>query len=143
MIFGDSFRLIQIIRAEPERFERELIQLITILSKEKETSKRIEILFDMLKYLFSVRKDAKRFHRKEVFKPLEADYMTYLEELELEYELRGMEKGIEQGLEKGKLEGKIEAKLETARNLKVEGFDLAFIQKITGLSEEQLREAGI
>ncbi len=124
-------RLIQIIRAEPERFERELIQLLTILSKEKETSKRIEILFDMLKYIFSVRKDAKRFHRKEVFKPLEADYMTYLEELEAEYELRGLEKG------------KIDGRLETARNLKVEGFDLTFIQKVTGLTEEQLREAGI
>jgi hypothetical protein len=43
----------------------------------------------MLKKLFSVREDAKRFHRKEIFKPLEADYMTYLEELELEYELNG------------------------------------------------------
>ena len=61
--------------------------------------------------------------------------MTYLEELEAEYELRG--------LEKGKFEGKIEAKLETARNLKVEGFDLTFIQKITGLTQEQLSEAGI
>ncbi len=61
--------------------------------------------------------------------------MTYLEELQLEYELRGMEKG--------KLYGKIEAKLETARNLKAEGFDFAFIQKVTGLTEEQLREAGI
>ena len=132
-------RLIQIIRAEPERFERELIQLITILSKEKQTSKRIEILFDMLKYLFSVRKDAKRFHRKENFKPLEADYMTYLEELQLEYELRGMEKGKLEW----KLEGKIEAKLETARNLKAEGLDLTFIQKITGLTQEQLSEAGI
>ncbi len=136
-------RLIQMIRAEPERFERELIQLITILSQEKETSKRIEILFDMLKYLFSVRKDAKRFHRKEVFKPLEEEYMTYLEELQLEYELRGMEKGIEQGLEKGMEKGKIDGRLETARNLKVEGFDLSFIQKITGLTEEQLRGAGI
>ncbi len=143
MIFGIHSGLIQIIRAEPERFERELIQLLTILSKEKETSKRIEILFDMLKYIFSVRKDAKRFHRKEVFKPLEADYMTYLEELQLEYELRGMEKGKLEGKLEGKFEGKIEAKLETARNLKAEGFDFAFIQKVTGLTEEQLRGAGI
>ena len=87
MIIRFNTGLIQIIRAEPERFEKELIQFISILSQEKQTSKRIEILFDMLKYLFSVRNDAKRFHRKEIFKPLEADYMTYLEELELEYEL--------------------------------------------------------
>ena len=42
-------RLIQMIRAEPERFEKELIHLFTILSKEKEASKRIEIFFDMVK----------------------------------------------------------------------------------------------
>lgn len=132
-------RLIQVIRAEPERFEGELIQLISILSQEKEASKRIEILFDMLKYIFSVRKDAKRFHRKEIFKPLEADYMTYLEELQLEYELRGMERGIEKGIERGKIDGR----LETARNLKAEGFDLSLIQKVTGLTEEQLRGTGI
>ncbi len=85
-------RLIQMIRAEPERFEKELIHLFTILSKENEASKRIEIFFGMVKYIFSVRKDAKRFNRKEIYKPLEAEYMTYLEELEAEYEMRGLEK---------------------------------------------------
>jgi predicted transposase/invertase (TIGR01784 family) len=128
-------RLIQMIRAEPERFEKELIHLFTILSKEKDSSKRIEIFFDMVKYIFSVRKDAKRFNRKEIYKPLEAEYMTYLEELEAEYEMRGLEKGIQKGIQKGKL--------ETARNLQAEGFELSLIKKITGLTEEEIKGAGI
>ena len=119
------------IRAEPEMFEKELIHLFIILSKEKEASKRIEIFFDMVKYIFSVRKDAKRFNRKEIYKPLEAEYMTYLEELEAEYEMRGLEKGIQKG------------KLETARNLQAEGFELSLIKKITGLTEEEIRGEGI
>ena len=60
----------------------------------------------MMKYIFSTRKDAERFNRKEIYKSLETEYMTLLEKLE----------------EKGKIEGK----LETARNLKAEGIDIAF-----------------
>ena len=77
----------------------------------------------MMKYIFSIRKDAERFNRKEIYKSLETEYMTLLEKLE----------------EKGKIEGKI----ETARNLKAEGIDIAIILKTTGLTEEQLKEAGI
>ena len=111
----------------------------SLLSKEKEESKRIEILLDMMKYIFSTRKDAERYNRKEIYESLETEYMTLLEKLEEKGELRGMEKGkIE-----GKLEGKIEGKIETARNLKAEGIDIAIIRKTTGLTEEQLKEAGI
>ena len=81
----------------------------------------------MMKYIFSTRKDAERFNRKEIYKSMEAEYMTLLEKLE----------------EKGKMEGIIEGKIETARNLKAEGIDIAIIQKTTGLTEEQLKEAGI
>ena len=77
----------------------------------------------MMKYIFSTRKDAERFNRKEIYKSMEPEYMTLLEKLE----------------EKGKIEGKI----ETARNLKAEGIDIAIILKTTGLTEEQLKEAGI
>ena len=120
-------RLIQIIREEPNRFEEQLIQLFILLSKEKKESKRIEILLDMMKYIFSTRKDAERFNRKEIYKSLETEYMTLLEKLE----------------EKGKLEGIIEGKIETARNLKAEGIDIAIILKTTGLTVEQLKEGGI
>jgi len=33
--------------------------------------------------------------------------------------------------------------LESARNLKSEGFELSLIKKITGLTEEELRNGGI
>ena len=85
----------------------------------------------MMKYIFSIRKDAERFNRKEIYKPLETEYMTFLEKLE------------EKGKIEGKLEGILEGKIETARNLKAEGIDIAIILKTTGLTEEQLKEAGI
>jgi predicted transposase/invertase (TIGR01784 family) len=124
-------RLIQIIREEPDRFEIQLIQLFTLLSKEKEESKRIEILLDMIKYIFSTRKDAERYNRKEIFKSLETEYMTLLEKLE------------EKGQIEGKIQGKIEGKIETARKMKEKGFSLSEIKDITGFTEGQLRENGI
>jgi len=124
-------RLIQIIREEPDQFEKQLIQLFTLLSKEKEEAKRIEILLDMIKYIFSTRKDAERYNRKEIFKSLETEYMTLLEKLE------------EKGKIEGKIQGKIEGKIETARKMKEKGFSLSEIQDITGFTEDQLRENGI
>ena len=85
----------------------------------------------MMKYIFSTRKDAERFNRKEIYKSMEAEYMTLLEKLE------------EKGKIEGKLEGIIEGKIETARNLKAEGIDIAIILKTTGLTVEQLKEGGI
>jgi len=49
------------------------------------------------------------------------------------------EEGIAEGLEKGKREGK----LEDARKMFAEGLEIKLVQKITGLTEAQLREAGI
>ena len=43
----------------------------------------------------------------------------------------------------GEQKGKLEEKLETARKMKEEGFQLNQIIRITGLSENQLRENGI
>ena len=40
-------------------------------------------------------------------------------------------------------DGEMNTKLETARRMKEEGFNLGQILKITGLSEDQLRENGI
>ena len=49
----------------------------------------------------------------------------------------------DKGVEEGKLEGKAEGKLEDARMMHGEGMEPALIRKITGLTEEQLRKAGI
>jgi predicted transposase/invertase (TIGR01784 family) len=55
-------------------------------------------------------------------------------EMAAKYEL-----GIEEGIEKGKLENK----LETALIMRKEGDSLDKILRITGLSEDQLKENGI
>lgn len=46
----------------------------------------------------------------------------------------GMIKGIQEGVQKGKFEGK----LEVAKRLLIEGTEIAFIAKITGISLEKL-----
>ena len=56
-----------------------------------------------------------------------------------EAERKGIEKGIEKGMEKGMEKGK----LETARVMDKEGYPLDDIIKITGLTKEQLKNAGI
>ena len=48
-----------------------------------------------------------------------------------EGELRRIEKGLEKG------------KLETAKNMKAEGLGITFILKFTGLTEKQIKDAGI
>ena len=128
-------RLIQIIRDKGEKFEGELLRLFTILSQEKEEAKRVEILLEMVKYLLSVRKDAENYKNKNFYQLLEGEYMTVLDEILAEGELRGIEKGFEKGIEKGKL--------ETAKNMKAEGIELSVILKVTGLTDEQLKDAGI
>jgi predicted transposase/invertase (TIGR01784 family) len=57
--------------------------------------------------------------------------------------LTAYERALEEGELKGKLEGKLETKIETARKMIEEGFNLEQIIRITGLSENQLRENGI
>ncbi|MCC6276142.1 MAG: hypothetical protein IT569_09815 [Leptospiraceae bacterium] len=53
------------------------------------------------------------------------------------------EEGIVVGEQKGELRGKLEGKLEDARKMLAKGADLEFIFDITGLSEEDLKKAGV
>jgi predicted transposase/invertase (TIGR01784 family) len=124
-------RLIQIIREKGEIFEGELLRLLMLLSKEKQEAKRVEILLEMLKYLLSTRKDAEKYRNKDFYKLLEAEYMTVLDKILEEGELKGIEKGIEKG------------KIETARNMMLEGIEVSVIVKVTGLTLEQLKENGV
>jgi len=124
-------RLIQIIREKGESFEGELLRLLMLLSKEKEEAKRVEILLEMVKYLLSTRKDAEKYRNKDFYKLLEAEYMTVLDKILEEGELKGIEKGIEKG------------KIETARNMRLEGIEVSVIVKVTGLTQELLKENGI
>jgi predicted transposase/invertase (TIGR01784 family) len=49
----------------------------------------------------------------------------------------------ERALEEGELKGKLKKALETARKMKDEEFNPEQIIRITGLSEDQLRENGV
>jgi hypothetical protein len=58
--------------------------------------------------------------------------------LDKEFEQQGIEKGKEEGIKKGKEEGIKEGIIKTARNLLKEGAEVAFVVKITGLSEAEV-----
>ena len=49
------------------------------------------------------------------------------------------EEGREEGRQEGLEEGRQEVRLANARSMKAEGADYAFISKITGLSEDEIR----
>ena len=48
-------------------------------------------------------------------------------------------KGLAEGLAEGRAEGKSEEKKEIAKKMKAEGLDIKLIQKITNLSEEEIK----
>ncbi len=50
---------------------------------------------------------------------------------------------LEEGIEKGMQQGELRKALQTARNMLAEGDALAKVLRITGLTEEQLREHGV
>ncbi len=52
----------------------------------------------------------------------------------------GKAEGKEEGLIEGLRKGKLEEKLEIARNLKQEGFLIDMIEKVTGLSIEEIKQ---
>ena len=56
---------------------------------------------------------------------------------------RALEEGIERGREEGELRGELKKALETARKMQEERFNPEQIVRITGLSEDQLKENGI
>ncbi|EKO32021.1 hypothetical protein LEP1GSC179_0010 [Leptospira santarosai str. MOR084] len=45
--------------------------------------------------------------------------------------------------QEGKIEGKVEGKIETARNMLLDGASLEYILKITGLTEQDLKDCGL
>ena len=69
-----------------------------------------------MKYLLSVLKDAEKYKNKNFYKLLEAEFMTVLDKIFEEGDLRGIEKGFEKGIEKGNI--------KTAKNMKAEGIEL-------------------
>ncbi len=85
--------------------------------------KRIEILRNLLEYLYRARNDAEKYSAKEITQGIEEEYMNVLDEI--------------------REEGKLENKIEVAQRMREEGDSLDKILRITGLSEAQLRDNGI
>ena len=86
-------------------------------------AKRIEILRNLLEYLYRARNDAEKYSAKEITQGIEEEYMNVLDEI--------------------REEGKLENKIEVAQRMREEGDSLDKILRITGLSEAQLRDNGI
>ena len=51
----------------------------------------------------------------------------------------GIERGIEKGIERGIEKGKDEKTIEIIKNMLVEGSDLKFIQRVTGVDESRIK----
>ncbi len=118
----------------------EIIEKIFYFWIEKgfiDTSKDEKLVF-FLTYIVSTRDIPERelINLIEEKKLLGGDPMPTLAQ-------RWIEEGKTEGLIEGKLEGKIEGKIEDARKMCEKGFSLEDIIDITGLSQEDLKKAGI
>jgi predicted transposase/invertase (TIGR01784 family) len=115
--------LLKIIRDPWEDFIIGWNKIRKILNSTEE-SKRIDLEEDMLDYIFRSRTEDNDF--------LEEAIMG-----------RKVLTAYERALEEGELRGEIKNKLETARKMLKEEDGIEKIIRITGLSEDQLRENGI
>ena len=68
----------------------------------------------------------------------EYDYETDIAVQRAEEREIAFAEGIEQGIEQGFADGSYQTKLETARLMKEENCEISFIQKMTGLSKEEV-----
>ena len=74
--------------------------------------------------------DSRMKMRSDILTGLEVKFKQGFEE--------GLEKGIERGIERGIEKGRIEGLLETVKAMKEEGFSIEQIQKISGLTREEI-----
>ena len=74
----------------------------------------------------------------EARKKAERDYINGMEGAYQQGEQKGLQKGIQKGLRKGLQKGRREAIENTARNALAQSIPLEVIQKITGLSQEEI-----
>ena len=67
-----------------------------------------------------------------------------IQSFEMDARKDGIQQGIRQGLQQGKslglAEGSRQAKLETARLMKQASCEITFIEKMTGLSKEEVEK---
>ena len=116
--------LLKIIRDPWEEFIEGWRKIREILNSMEE-AKKIDLEEEILDYIFRSRSESR----------------DLVEEI-----IMGKQKTMtlyERALEEGELKGKLENKLETARKMREEGDSIDKILRITGLSENQLKEHGI
>ncbi|WP_154645007.1 Rpn family recombination-promoting nuclease/putative transposase, partial [Leptospira interrogans] len=103
----------------------EVFELLTSLKNE---SKRVEIFQKLFLYIFNVRE----------IEPTEITNLLSHSRYNREYEDLAMTTA-EKLIKKGKFEGK----LETAKNMLLDGASLEYVLKITGLTEQELKDYGV
>ncbi|QDK24184.1 Rpn family recombination-promoting nuclease/putative transposase [Leptospira weilii] len=137
--FQVTLGVVQKIREGDLEFISHLPGLFSLLLGIEEESKRVAILRKLLLYIYWVR-DLKPSELKGV---LQRSKLEQYEELTVTTAERLISEGIQQGIEKGVQQGKIEGKIETARNMLSEDIQLNVVLRITGLSEQDLKNHGL
>ena len=143
-VFNPKFRQIYIelprFNKEEEECETDFERWIYVL-KNMETLKRMpfkarKAVFEKLEEIADV--SSLNEEENELYWRSVNAYRTHLSVLEAS-RLEGREEGRQEGLEEGLEKGRQEERLANARSMKAEGADYAFISKITGLSEDEIR----
>ncbi|MDI7219925.1 Rpn family recombination-promoting nuclease/putative transposase [Leptospira santarosai] len=105
-----------------------LEEVFSLLGSLKNESKRVEILQKLFLYIFSVRE----------LKPTEILKVLSHSRINRDYEDLAMTTA-----ERLRQEGEIKGKIETASNMLKEGFELDVVLRITGLTEQDLKDYGV
>ncbi|MDL5244451.1 Rpn family recombination-promoting nuclease/putative transposase [Leptospira weilii] len=133
--FQVTLGVVQKIREGDLEFISHLPGLFSLLLGIEEESKRVAILRKLLLYIYWVR-DLKPSELKGV---LQRSKLEQYEELTVTTAEKLISEGIQQGIEKGVQQGKV----ETARNMLSEDIQLDVVLRITGLSEQDLKNHGL
>ncbi|WP_082268537.1 Rpn family recombination-promoting nuclease/putative transposase, partial [Leptospira interrogans] len=94
----------------------------------KNESKRVEIFQKLFLYIFNVRE----------IEPTEITNVLSHSKISGDYEDLTMTTA-----EKLRIEGEIKTKIDIARNMFKEGFELNVVLRITGLTEQELKDHGL
>ncbi|WP_154645126.1 Rpn family recombination-promoting nuclease/putative transposase, partial [Leptospira interrogans] len=94
----------------------------------KNESKRVEIFQKLFLYIFNVRE----------IEPTEITNVLSHSKYNREYEDLAMTTA-EKLIQKGEMKGKV----ETAKNMLLDGASLEYVLKITGLTEQELKDYGV
>ncbi|MDI7238055.1 Rpn family recombination-promoting nuclease/putative transposase, partial [Leptospira santarosai] len=105
-----------------------LEKVFSLLGSLKNESKRVEILQKLFLYIFSVRE----------LKPTEISKVLSHSRINRDYEDLAMTTA-----ERLRQEGEIKGKIEIARKMLLDGASLEYILKITGLTEQDLKDCGV